>query len=1085
MSKKTKKPSGLSISRDKSKFTFSWKIAAKNHNDGQKLRWVMTRGYQFKSVNDRIDPFFNDRIEIDDSIGKKKTSESISIDLDSFYPKKNIVLKNVEFYIKGKRDGSSWSEESGKSFAINPPAKPKVSVSLGSTSTQAFFSWTVKTSDNDHAPAVDTEWETIIVKNCMLSASKGSSLDWSKPAAHGTDAGVSGSKSFTHDASLFKGNYCFSRWIRVRSRGPGGPSNWTYSRLIFAVPNTPTNVTVTGTKLSSGDIRCTTSWAIDVTNRPISYAKVEYAIASPVVTVQRIQNKMVSKVGAPNEPGWKDAPGGDAISETSKKDGWVFDVDDPVTMNTCLWVRVGSVYSVNPNVVHSAAVRAKGLGILSKPIFSAGVDYQPGSGATAVVNISATSEASTQIPNSFIAIYYRLSSDPSKSTCIGIIPPGSDSITFLAPKITAPDNIEFGLQSYVASYSPAEPSSTAVTKYAITDVIMKSGISWEDGSIPKPPTNVSLTPVSSEVIQVNWDWTWDSADSAELSWSTHDDAWESTDPPQTFVVSNLYANSGNKSTQWRIAGLSPGKWYVRVRLMKSSGEAVTYGTYSEIEEINLASAPAIPTLMVRPEVISEEESVTCTWAYVSTDGTAQSQADICVATVDPETGDISYSDPLEDSASGNVQSITLQASKYGWQEGDTVNLCVRVRSISGEVSEGWSAPASFQVAKKPTISIDDQNTSITTIDVVDPDDPSEVREGVSSITDLPIHVAYTGSGENDDVVVSIIRHQEDSMHEDCPDEDTLVGFAGESIVYGVSGKVSDGYVDINKEHVVGFLNDGGKFVLRVEVIDAYGQTNSDTREFEVHWAHQAVYPTAQIYINTDDYISLIHPLIPDANEFADGDAFNEEDYCEIYRLSVDKPQLIVPHAEFGKAYVDQYPTLGRYGGYRIVYKTKNGDYTTYDNHYAWTNYGLEENATLDLFATIIDFDGDRVILPYDLSISSKWSKDFKKTKYLGGSIQGDWNKGVDLSTTVNTRVISLEDPDVVESVRRLADYAGACNIRTPDGANFHANIDVQKDDEEKWINRLTRVTLSISRVDAPTDDGILLENWMPDEEIGE
>lgn len=1148
----TKKPKGLGITRDKQNFTFSWKIGDKDYKDGQQAFYTehYTKHYSkpvskritvtepiikkgkkkgFKTVTRTIKAISqststNTTIK---KLGKKDTKKTVKIDFNKYYPKKNIYLTSVSFSVRGnrdkyKKDGKTkdpgWSEYSTKDFDIKSPNPPSVSSGLGTYSNQCVFAWSSVATDDSTTPLIDYEWQSLILKGDNTALANGHKLNWSK-AAKGVEQSTTKGKTFDHDdSSLFIGDYSFTRWFRIRSRGPGGPSAWKYSKYTFAIPNASKSVKANLTPLANGTYRCAMTWAIDVSNlKPLTYAELKYSIASPIVTLKNVEDPkthIITKVASISHPtpesisSWSDVPGG-KLKDTPKADGWTFNVDESVSDNKCLWVRVNSVYSVHTTT--GTPIKASGAGsTLSNPKFERITPY--GDRAT----IEVTNTAAEAIPNSFVAIYYRLKSNPKKASCIGIIPPGSTSETITIPTVDASDVIDFGIQAYVASYSPIEPEISGVTTYSITNIYMKSALIWDAGRIPKPP-ELALTSPKNDTIQANWSWSWSEANSAELSWSQDEYAWESTNEPETYTVSNIYSSGGSKATQWRISNLGVGTWYVRVRLIKTTGDTVTYGTYSKIEEINLASAPAIPELRIQPTNVTIDGTITCSWAYVSNDGTGQSQADICIATVDENTGECTYSDPIR--KTGSVQSTDIKISDfvedYNWKEDDTILLCVRVSSLSGETALDWSKPTSFHIVKKPTISIDVDNTSVHEINIPSgmtddtvPEDgknyyirhddgtytlvsdptgynPSEegwyeMEEGIPSITQLPIIVAVTDVGETGDVTASITRREE--FDDARPDEDEFHGFKGETICYGVS-RVGDGNIIIDLDNLVTELNDEGKYYINVTHTDDYGQTADDHLEFDVHWAqeYQAVMPSAEIEVDSDRNVCMITPLMPETG-------YSEGDTCDIYRLSVDKPQLIYHKASMNPqvTYVDPYPTLGRFGGYRIVYYTKYGDYTiedpiTHGKSYAWEDY-TGDNYTLDLFATIIDFGGDQVILPYDISLSTKWSKDFKQTRYLGGSVRGDWNPGVLRDTTINTRVVVVEDPDVIASMRRLADYTGVCNVRTPDGSSYHADVEVQEDREEKWVSKLASFTLSVKRVDRLELDGLPYDQWIINQE---
>ena len=163
-----------------------------------------------------------------------------------------------------------------------------------------------------------------------------------------------------------------------------------------------------------------------------------------------------------------------------------------------------------------------------------------------------------------------------------------------------------------------------------------------------------------------------------------------------------------------------------------------------------------------------------------------------------------------------------------------------------------------------------------------------------------------------------------------------------------------------------------------------------------------------------------------------------------------------------------------------MFRTANGDYITTDNRPAWIDLGSDDGDLLERQDAIIDFDGDQVRLPYNLTVSSSWTKDFQETQYLGGSIQGDWNPAVSRKGTISTVSIASEDHETIMAVRRLARYAGVCHVRTPDGSSYAADVQVS---ETRNLGKLASFELSITRVDPDSMDGLPYSVWTGEEEM--
>jgi hypothetical protein len=206
------------------------------------------------------------------------------------------------------------------------------------------------------------------------------------------------------------------------------------------------------------------------------------------------------------------------------------------------------------------------------------------------------------------------------------------------------------------------------------------------------------------------------------------------------------------------------------------------------------------------------------------------------------------------------------------------------------------------------------------------------------------------------------------------------------------------------------------------------------------------------------------------------------DVCDIYRLGVDRPELIVQGAAFGSVWVDPYPTVGEHGGHRVVYRTVNGDYTTATREMAWIDLRSSEGDILDLDSAIIDFDDGQIVLDHNISLSNAWKKDFEETQYLGGSVQGDWNPAVSRTLSMDAVSVVTSDPETIQGMRRLSVHAGICHVRTPEGSSFACDIQVSESIGYDSGGQIASFSLSITRVDPEELDGTLYADWYADQE---
>ena len=222
-------------------------------------------------------------------------------------------------------------------------------------------------------------------------------------------------------------------------------------------------------------------------------------------------------------------------------------------------------------------------------------------------------------------------------------------------------------------------------------------------------------------------------------------------------------------------------------------------------------------------------------------------------------------------------------------------------------------------------------------------------------------------------------------------------------------------------------------------------------------------------MNSSAYVAYITPTAPTGTA--------EGDVCDIYRLSADKPELIVRGGEWGTTYVDPYPTMGEFGGHRVVFRSINDDYITVDEQPAWIDLGPSDGDILDLPGAIINFNGETLRLLYNIKLDSSWAKDFEETKYLGGSVQGDWNPAISRTGSLGVVAVSLWDHDTIQSLRRLAAYAGVCHVRTSEGSSFAADVQVSESREAGPEYPLVDFSLSYTRVDSEEPDGMTYDEF--------
>lgn len=1108
MAKKTSVPTGLAISRSGGAFYFSW--------SGIK-----------KSKKHDIKVYINSKCIRTTNLGASTKSDSQAVNFNSYYPRTNTKLSNVGFAVRHQVKGKSASAYSSVKYMTlaAPPAPGYKKPSMYNNLKDTFsYEWDTNTGDTgtNNRPFTDFQWMTCLVEEgqpanwnlansqriSRINAATGAKYD-----AASTGSGENGPIIISESIESINANK--KRYFAVRARGPAGPSGWTYSEHQFGTQN-PIEIDLSTVMYNgSSGSKTTGSFSLGtIKTWTDETLKVQYAATEPYVDGLTEDGWFRSSMSLPDEfTSWTDD--GNGFSGVNKLDSYTFDFPIQVLEDQCLFVRVNRTYDGETVYGIPALINSKYLESIQEDLLTKRVQINDSYTTTtknlilsygimpvvgrlkppSLENISVdydsneitvTVKNNTAFPSnhndSFIAVFIRTESDMEPAQPIGIIPYNSSSVTRTFPaEWDQTSQLSIGISCYVADYSPiTRPAGSSVVYYTIDNIVMESDRVWEENAVPMPPSNVTVSKALSGVVLVTWDWNWSEADSAEISWDTNKIAWESISEPSNYVVRNTRVGKRY------VTGLSADTYYFRVRFIKSEGDTVTYGTYSAYKEITLSSAPNIPVLVLSSDTntFAHDEEITVRWGYESTDGTSQAFAQLAEATRSSTSDPWTYT-KIESAVTETDDHITFVPERIGWEDNSTHYICVMVKSASGIESEGYSEPVQINIAQKPQMSFDGFDDILKPA-TIDGETPEETIVYPLAITSLPIEFDVNGAGTEGTCTVIIKR--DDDYYMDRPDDSTFEGHKGEIVVaktfdYELTeeSETDSIHISITSDDILGNLDYLAPYNLMISITDSYGQTvTSDLYRFNVVWDYRAQIPEADIELDTENDVCFITPTAP--AEVAAGD------YCQIYRLSADRPQLILDHGTFGTKYVDVYPTYGMFGGYRIVYVTKYGDYKTADNEPAWTDYSPREDdaenylSPYDNFLVSIDFNGETFEFRGDVSVSHSWSKDFQSTKYLGGSIQGDWNEGVTRTGSINGVIPVEQESEAAYYLRLLATYAGICHIRTPEGSNFYGNVQVKDDREQKFVRRKSNISLDYTLVDSVETGLLTYAEWLEEQE---
>ena len=1005
----TKKPTGLSIDRNGNKFIFKWK-KTETYGDGQQLQYCFFKSSKkFASAKDLVLQGFDIKSGVDWSSVKKPSGTSYT----ATAPSKTC---GVIFRIRGnhdqKKNDPGWSDWSYKPFTIKAPSAPTVTASWNSaTPNKTTFTYTA--TDGEHSPFSNVEYRTKWVTNYN---GKPDSYKWTgSPSTNSNKTGTVFSTTETITPTVSN-----TRIVQVRSVGMGGASKWVFRQHTYAKPNVPLITSATGNQDTVRSVMtATVAWKSQANSaHPIDKTIVQYLATAPAAG-------MSVPVGANFTDG--DTP----VSKGSNE--WSEEISGTLADDNVLFTMIKVQHDTREEF-SAPAIAIKGQ--LAAPT---SVSITPNQGTHTIV-VNATN-AST-VPDSYLAVIYKVGDIES---ILGVIPHGSSSVNMIVPPWTN-DAGSVGVYAVVGSYTAQTADSDGVVIYTITSPEMTSPIVWK-GTMSAPTISVVQADIE-ETATVTWNWVDASATGAEVSWADHYDAWESTDEPSTYIIDS------SKASRLNVSGLQSGiPWYFRVRLI-TEGDETSYGLYSGTAMLNLASAPSVPVLQMSDQVIDPDGEAIASWVYISTDNTMQAHATIYSYASGAYTPIIQV---------GSEQEAVIRTSDLGWTVGDYL-LAVEVESESGRFS---SKSDTIPVSVREPLTCSITQTSLTT-KTVTIDGDSVYFPHV--LDDMPMTVTVTGAGDAGQTILVIKRKNDYSIMQ--PDETFLNGYADEVVCqYVYTGEAQQ---TINIDDVDGKLNDFANYYIEATVTDDLGRVAYDRFPkgdpddyFKVIWDDQAIMPTATAQIVDDEYgkLTISKPAGAQAG-----------DVIDVYRLTSDRPQLIAQNIEMGNSpviYADPYPTIGQDGGYRFVYKTKNGDTIINDSDFAW----LDVAAVCNAKSAMIDFNGQRVVLGYNLKISNSWGKDFQETKYLGGSIAGDWMAGVSRTGSIDTVTIPVKDPDTFRSLRRLAEYEGICHVRTCDGSVITADVEVGDDFGYDTAGKIQTAKLTFTRVDAVDLDAQLLSDW--------
>lgn len=480
-------------------------------------------------------------------------------------------------------------------------------------------------------------------------------------------------------------------------------------------------------------------------------------------------------------------------------------------------------------------------------------------------------------------------------------------------------------------------------------------------------------------------------DGTEVTWSDREDAWESTEQPSSFQAT--WADKKSQSASWKstqtvhVEGLEQGtKYWFRARRYNADA---TSGWSAAVTLIP-AVQPTSVTL-VAPAWVERGRAVSLTWTYGG--GSEQTAWRVMHGNVTVASGD----DP--------VTGCVVDATRFAQlTEGlDSYDLTVQV-STGGDFAE--SASATVGIADRPTLSVSD-----------------------AEVTAQPAALALACSSER--ASVAIIVTAAGAMG-DTP-SGTRTQAYGDTVWSAVVRPVwSDGAATVIAPTGLDLWG-GCRYLVEAVATDEVTGLSSDTAMgvLTIDWARPAPEPGEAVVTPMDVTDEMGRRTLKCSILLVAPEDGASTDVYDVYRVTSGGADLVASGIPFGTTIEDQYATLGE-ASYRVCTRTADGDLD-------WLDFPYELKCGSMLR---VDWDGGYVELPYNVAMQDSYEKDFEGVRDLTGETEGYWNSGATHRQSLSTDVIKIGSAQTVESLRRLARYAGPTFVRTPDGCAYQANVDV-------------------------------------------
>ena len=564
----------------------------------------------------------------------------------------------------------------------------------------------------------------------------------------------------------------------------------------------------------------------------------------------------------------------------------------------------------------------------------------------------------------------------------------------------------------------------------------------------------------------------DDGTGTQVGWSEYEDAWQSTEQPDTFDIDwagTATASGDDGYDDWKythtlvVRGLEEGaSYYVRARrYLTDEEDKTTYGEWCSASVVQTASIPPSAVLQA-PTVVRVGRGLPISWTLAARTAQTSWQAfggDVILASGEDAAGACVI--PAERVAAYTVDgaiSVGVRCSTGGeWVESTVATVLVAeppeavvdaatvtaqpasivVESASSDLTVAWAVTATSDAGTGPDGSIDQYSGDVAT--------SGSNRLALADVTwaNSILHARYAEQVTDATTALAAAQAALDELEPGDEGYDDAYEAVQAATAALATAQALESTPQVRRQATVALpartlLHDESSYDVTITPTDPTTLLvgASDTCEMAIDYAHKAPTPSEdndfEPFVTTDDKgfivrgctLTLVAP---------DGAA--DTDVHDVYRITHDGELLASPVGGLPLTYQvdDQWATFGDAGdyGYRVVCRTVDGSI-------AWSDYDYYADAGV----LRIDWGGQSVELPYNLTESDKYAKDVEIRTHWDGTVSAYHNQGVKRTASLSTDVIRVEDAETAALLRSLARYPGTAYVRTPTGSAYEAVVQI-------------------------------------------